>query len=590
MMELLDNLLSVILDWKLQRPRSRIYDRLPDSRSELHSVGNDRRKDGDDINRLSPERIRAIVIRSNWRGMGLRVFNFKCHRETLGRGDLNILRVNEVNREVPPQGYSPIRQLPDGGIDCARTIRLPRSLRSLAMTKYATKGLSLGLLLVLFAMPLTVLAQAKLQSSNYVIDDLNFASNNTLTTSRTGIPPAISSKGPQITNLTPTSATIEWETDKKSKSRIRYGRTTDYGFEVGTSELTLNHKVTISGLTEETTYHFIAESEDSFGGIGRSSDNTFTTPAQTQFKEVSVSRITYTEALITVVTGGLKKVTLDYGTSTAYGSKKEINSVTGQTEHNFSLTGLSQGTKYFFKLTGTDSKDNNAILSGLTFTTIAEPKLDSLTMVAASPNEIVITVGTNTKTSIGVAYKSNLDVKELTAADTNLALGHEIRLTKLYGATEYSIKVTATDEGGKRVTSLPRSVTTAEDKLAPEVTDPKVDITRGREIVATVKWEANEPVSGKLIIKSKINPADKKEIEGSGTKAPNQVIVATGLTPKTPYEIIAVSTDIGNNKTEKSVFVVTPSLRKSILELIMQNLEKVIGPIQSLLSKLDSGN
>lgn len=450
---------------------------------------------------------------------------------------------------------------------------------------------SLGALLTLIAtlvLPLEVFAQAKLQSSNYVIDDLNFASNNTLTTSRSGVPPAISSKGPQITNLTPTSVTIEWETDKKSKSRIKYGTTTAYGFEVGTSELTTNHKVTVSGLTEETTYHYIAESEDSFGGIGKSNDNTFTTPAQTQFKEVSVSRITYTEALITVVTGGLKKVTLDYGTSNSYGTKKEINSVTGQTEHNFSLTGLTTGTKYYFKLTGTDSKDNNSILSGLTFTTIAEPKLDSLKMSAVSPNEIVITALTNTKTSLGITYKSNQDAKELTAADTTLTTSHEVHLTKLFGQTEYSIKVTATDEGGKRVTSSPQSVSTLEDNQAPQAGDPKVDVTRGREIVATVKWEADEPVSGKLIIKSKVNANDIKEIEGSGTKAPNQVIVATGLAPKTPYEIVAVSTDIGNNKTEKSVFVVTPSLRKSILELITQNLEKVLGPIQSLMQKLSN--
>jgi len=61
---------------------------------------------------------------------------------------------------------------------------------------------------------------------------------------------------PSVTNLTSSSATIVWITDELSSSEVEYGTTTDYGTTASSSGYTLNHSVTLNGLTPETTYHY----------------------------------------------------------------------------------------------------------------------------------------------------------------------------------------------------------------------------------------------------------------------------------------------------------------------------------------------
>lgn len=152
-------------------------------------------------------------------------------------------------------------------------------------------------------MPYLAAAQISHRSANYEISDINFGSNNALTTSE-GIPPRLTSDGPSITRITPTTVTIAWDTDKRTDATVEYGLTTAYGQTTGTSELSTSHSVTVTGLTPQTTYHYRVVSRDAFNGIGRSDDDTFTTPAETAVSEFRIENITYTEAFITVKIGG----------------------------------------------------------------------------------------------------------------------------------------------------------------------------------------------------------------------------------------------------------------------------------------------
>jgi hypothetical protein len=95
-----------------------------------------------------------------------------------------------------------------------------------------------------------------------------FVSNNTN-------PPVISSL--QATNVSDRSATIIWATDQQSSSILLYGLSTSYGSAVTNSTLVTSHSITISNLTANTTYHYLAQSANATGYVGRSSDSTFTT-------------------------------------------------------------------------------------------------------------------------------------------------------------------------------------------------------------------------------------------------------------------------------------------------------------------------
>ncbi len=78
-----------------------------------------------------------------------------------------------------------------------------------------------------------------------------------------------------ITNITKDSAQISWITNHAASSKIRYGQTTNYGYEVSSNDLTVNHNLTISALKPNTQYHYEILSTGNTTAID--ADATFTT-------------------------------------------------------------------------------------------------------------------------------------------------------------------------------------------------------------------------------------------------------------------------------------------------------------------------
>jgi parallel beta-helix repeat protein len=114
--------------------------------------------------------------------------------------------------------------------------------------------------------------------TNYSIDS-NSIDNYPLMEPTTIIdfdPPEILS-GPDVTNITHDSASIEWITDEISDSTVRYGKTTIYGNLYYASVFTTNHKIDLTNLEPSIVYHFMVESEDPYGNKVTSGDYTFST-------------------------------------------------------------------------------------------------------------------------------------------------------------------------------------------------------------------------------------------------------------------------------------------------------------------------
>jgi predicted phosphodiesterase len=85
-------------------------------------------------------------------------------------------------------------------------------------------------------------------------------------------------KGPYLGNVTPSSIAVVWETSQPSDSRVDYGPTRDYVRHDHDSILTAIHKVTLSALTANTTYHYRVSSARS-RQVASSDDGTFQTAA-----------------------------------------------------------------------------------------------------------------------------------------------------------------------------------------------------------------------------------------------------------------------------------------------------------------------
>jgi len=93
------------------------------------------------------------------------------------------------------------------------------------------------------------------------------------------VPPAVLTiSNISVTNITAASAVISWNTDRMAISHVEYGLSAAY---TGTSELNsqynTSHSITITGLKENTRYHYIVVCKDSNDATYSSGDNVFTT-------------------------------------------------------------------------------------------------------------------------------------------------------------------------------------------------------------------------------------------------------------------------------------------------------------------------
>ncbi|MCX6011907.1 MAG: Ig-like domain-containing protein, partial [Chloroflexi bacterium] len=84
--------------------------------------------------------------------------------------------------------------------------------------------------------------------------------------------------GVAVSDITETSSTITWTTDKASTSQVEYGTSTAYG-SVSTMDSTMitRHSVVLTGLTAGMTYNYRVKSKDAANNEVITNDGTFTT-------------------------------------------------------------------------------------------------------------------------------------------------------------------------------------------------------------------------------------------------------------------------------------------------------------------------
>ncbi|MHB8858928.1 MAG: DNRLRE domain-containing protein [Thermoleophilia bacterium] len=108
-------------------------------------------------------------------------------------------------------------------------------------------------------------------------------------------PPAIGEV--RAENVSRNTADIRWSTDTQADSQVEYGTTTSYGSTTTLDPASVNqHSLPLTGLTEDTVFHYRVKSTDSFGNTAVSGDYVFQTarllviqPAPVTGKDTSVS-------------------------------------------------------------------------------------------------------------------------------------------------------------------------------------------------------------------------------------------------------------------------------------------------------------
>lgn len=442
-----------------------------------------------------------------------------------------------------------------------------------------------GLVLTSVLLPVTVFATA-LQSQNFELDGLLFATGIALDTGQNSVPPAITSEGPTVINLQPTQATIMWRTDKNSSSAVQYGTTATYGQESNLVDFVTEHTVTVYGLKPETLYHFSVISTDRFGAKGTSSDRTFTTPSELGINTIKISDVGYDRALVYWKTGDFTNSLLEYGQTLTYGQSKESASRSFTTEHTVQLTDLRSGSDYHLRIVARNERGDTVKSSDFTFTTLANPIFTKISVEPVTPNTVTVIWTTNTAT-IGILRVTPVDGQQdavVVGEDVRVA-EHRTVVRGLIGHAQYSLRITATDFQGKEVTSSDTVFSTPQDTTSPVISDLKVNVTRsGNDLVLTSSWKTDEPADSAGELQKKDSSEKAVSLDTQKAFGQEHVLARAGLSASTAYSLKVISKDPTGNRSEQTISFVTPSLKKSILELLLDSVLKSFGWINRALT------
>lgn len=157
------------------------------------------------------------------------------------------------------------------------------------------------------------------------------------------------------------------------------------------------------------------EAVDAAGNKTTIARNVFVDTGASSVYSVSVSSVTQTGATVTWQTQEVSTGQVEYGTSTGFGSlsAKETSPVFS---HNLTLSGLSPGETYYFRILTSDSAGNTGVSSTETFTTALTYtatvpyglSMFSLPMKADNPDTKTILSFSDTQLQDNVAYWNSI--------------------------------------------------------------------------------------------------------------------------------------------------------------------------------------
>jgi Polysaccharide lyase len=259
-------------------------------------------------------------------------------------------------------------------------------------------------------------------------------------------PPVIS--GITATAITQTGATITWNTDEVSDSRVDYGLTTSYGSNVTNASDVTSHSLNLTGLTANTLYHYKVTSVDPSNNSSASADFAFTTQA--------VSTDTTAPVITNVVlTPTSSSVTATYTTDDPATTRlKLLTPITPSVfdatlvnNHTATISGLTPGTSYTCKITSVNEVSlQTDLTAGCSFTTtaLAPPLLSNIAVSDISASGFTVTWNTDSASNTVVNYGLT-NAYGATYSNASNVTSHSAILTGLNEASDYHYRVCSTD-------------------------------------------------------------------------------------------------------------------------------------------------
>lgn len=393
---------------------------------------------------------------------------------------------------------------------------------------------------------------------------------------------------PTSSNITTKRATIGWTTDRASDSKIALGTSSShYGAsEIGNSDQVPTHSIDLDNLAAGTTYYYIVKWTDVDGNTGTSQEFTFTTSPAPVIKEVTTSKIGLSDAIIDFTSVNSTKVNLYYGPSDSFGGLQTVNTSTAESTYNINITGLNDGTKYYYQLSAVDSEGTEYKGNIFSFTTPQRPRISSLRFqpISGEPTSTQsVSWTTNVPGTSTVTYGkigSNGTDIQISKLETN----HVIVIKGLEDDSQYFLTAQSRDADGNLAVSDRQVFKTALDTRPPSVSNVNIESSirgsgseaRGQVIVS---WNTDEPSTSQIGYADGSTATVFNNKTSEDTQLTTQhIVVLSNLPTSKVYSIQAISYDKARNLgTSESQTAIIGRANESVLTLIINSLQRIFG-------------
>jgi hypothetical protein len=393
---------------------------------------------------------------------------------------------------------------------------------------------------------------------------------------------------PTSSNITTKRAQINWSTDRASDSKIAIGTSSgEYSSaEIGNSDQISVHSIDLDNLAAGTTYYYVVKWTDVDGNIGVSQEYTFTTSPAPVIKEINTAKIGLSDAVVSFTSVNSVQIKLYYGTSDSFGGLQTINTSTSESSYTMSLSGLNDGTKYYYQISAIDSEGSEYKGNIFSFVTPQRPRISSLQFdpVEGEPTSTQsVTWTTNVSGTSTVTY-GKVGTNGTDILDSELTTSHKIKISGLEDDSEYFLIAESRDKDGNLATSDRQIFRTALDTRPPTVSDVTIESSirgsgteaRGQVIVS---WKTDEPASSQVGYAEGSTATTFNNKTTEDTKLTTEhIVVLSNLPTSKVYSIQVVSYDRARNiGTSDPQTAIIGRANESVLTLILYSLQRIFG-------------
>lgn len=359
-----------------------------------------------------------------------------------------------------------------------------------------------------------------------------------------------------------------------------------------------DHSMQIPDLQPETSYWYQLVWKDIDGKEGTTEPSQFVTGKRPSISEVVFDNI------------GLNKATVSWKSSLIVDSKvnyslkgggdiKSIVESSDSSEHIMQLSELNHSSVYRVYIAGFSEEGKVINSDEYEFSTLTQPLIVGNEVLSDQIKEAVTTTyrfswKTNIPTTSVIYYNREGEAKS-SVSNADYLTDHSISVSSLADLSNYTFEIGGMDQYGNTVKitdstgniiDTPRtiSIQTPLDSRPPKVSNLTIEVksagfgeTQKAQIVAA--WETDEPATSQIEYEQGISGQEYANQSKEDTAySTSHVVILSELEPSKIYHLRALSKDpAGNKGNSDDTTVITGKVQKSILDIIVNSLERSLG-------------